>query len=327
MTLRDLFEFGPLQPRNLVPAVVAVVVAIAAWFGIQRFAIEAEPPPERAPAAAGAETPPPPLPEAAPPPAYPTVLVAKRDLRSGVLLVSELVDWREWREPLDLNLAIVQDAVPLQAVLGAVTTRPYKGGTMIAWDGLITPGGPGFIGAVLRPGMRAVTVEVDRATTAANIIYPGDRVDVIMVSIAGNGVSAEADALGVAAQSIVHDVRVLAVGSTIVALGRYGRVSLTRAGGIEPPTPPEGDNYTLEVLPVDAERIALAAAAGRLTLAMRSVAAQPGYDDEQRTLPVGFGEVMTLPPPPVSDLPEIPAAPAVRILRGTVSTEAASADL
>ena len=314
MALRDVFESRFFRPRNLVPAGITLVFVMIAWFGIQDLLFEADPAPVPAAAAAVATASPSALPaEQAPPraeeiPVYPKLLVAKRDIQSGVMLVSELVEWREWREPIDLNLAVLQDTVPLQVILGSVTRRRYLEGAPVAWDGIITPGGPGFIGAVLQPGMRAVTVEVDDATTSANIIYPGDRVDVIMVFAAGIG-GAQA-----AAQAIVRDVRVLAVGSTIFSLGRYGRVSLTRAGAVEPVAPPAGDNYTLEVSPVDAERIALAVSTGRLTLAMRSVAARSGGDME-RALPVGFGELMRQPPPP-------PPAPApVRIIRGGAGDE------
>ena len=305
MALRDILDSQFFRPRNLVPAGFAAVFAVVSWFGIQDFLFESDPPPEPAAAPApapmqSAEEAPPAVVE--PPPVYPKVLVARRDIGSGVMLVSGLLEWREWREPIDFNTAVLQDTVPLKAILGSVTRQPYSEGTPVAWNGIITPGGPGFIGAVLEPGMRAVTVEVDRATTSANIIFPGDRVDLILVVAARDG-GAES-----AAQAIVRDARVLAVGSTIVSLGRYGKVNLTKAGAIEPVAPPAGDNYTLEVSPVDAERISLAVVTGSLTLAMRSVANVPerGWAPEH---PVRFSEVMRQPPPAV-------APPPVRIIRG-----------
>lgn len=327
MALRDILEFDSIRHGKAIPAAVALVIAVVAWFGIQNVLFDDTT--DGAPALPAVHSPAPaPSPQqtehdgpaqtvapmqAEEPPVYPRLLVAKRDIQSGVMLISELVEWREWREPIDLNMAVLQDAVPLQVILGSVTRLAYAAGTPIAWDGIITPGGPGFIGAVLLPGMRAVTVEVDRATTSANIIYPGDRVDVIMVT-AGDGTQA-------AAQAIVRDVRVLAVGSTIFSMGRYGRVSLTKAGAIEQVAPPEGENYTLEVLPVDAERIALAVNTGRLTLAMRSVAAPPAYDEEIQR-PVRLSEVLVEPrlPPPA------PVAPPVRIIRGNVSEKAVAVD-
>ena len=214
------------------------------------------------------------------------------------MLVSDLVEWQEWREEADLDpsLVVVRDLVPLEAVLGSVTVRPYAPGTPIAWDGIIVPGGPGFISAVLQPGMRAVTIRVDQATTSANIIFPGDRVDVILVGAAFGG--------EMVAQTIVEDVRVVAVGSAILSWDRFmGQASLgrleagadgagraRRAGGL-----PRGDSYTLEVGTREADLIALAATSGTIILAMRSVVppALPDYGQYGLRLPVRLAEIMS----------------------------------
>ena len=305
MAFANFFQSGTLR-RNLIPAAVAVVIGGIAWIGIGPMLSGDSEEPEQplAPVPVQKATPPPtesPGSDRHPPePVYPSVLVANRNVPSGVLLGPEFVEWREWKGPLDMDMAVVEGVVPLRAVIGAVTRRPFTEGSMIAWDGLLMPGHPGFISAVLSHGMLAVTVEVDRATTDANIIYPGDRVDVIMVS--GNS-----DAQGPASRTIVRDCRVLAVGSTVLSHGRYGTVSLTQAGQVQPVPRPTGANYTLEVMPRDAERIAVATSAGRLTLAMRSISAPVASEGEGR--PVRLGEVMPI--------PEGPAAPVtVRIIRG-----------
>ena len=306
MAFANFVQPGALR-RNLIPVAVAVILGGVAWVGIGPMLSggddEEQPPP-----------PPPPVPvQQAPPPTaspasdrhppeviYPSVLVANRDIPSGMLLRAEFVQWRQWRETLDVDRAVVEDVVPLRAVIGAVTRRRFQEGDMVAWDGLLVPGHPGFISAVLTQGMRAVTVEVDRATTSANIIYPGDRVDVIMVTTGGGEASAS--------RTIVHDCRVLAVGSTVLSLGRYGTVSLTQAGELKPPDPPTGENYTLEVLPADAARIAIATQAGRLTLAMRPINAPLALDADG--IPVRLGDVMPVP----DDEPE---PTPVRIIRGS----------
>ena len=303
MAFTDFTRPGVLR-RNLVPAAVAVAIGAVAWVGIgpllsgdEDAAPEAQPAVEAVVAEPAA-----PASDAPPAQVYPSVLVAKADIRPGVLLLTEHVEWREWRDPLDMALAVVQDVVPLRAVLGAVTRREFGAGELVSWDGLLMPGHPGFISAALSPGMLGVTIEVDRATTTANIIHPGDRVDVIMVTSG----AASADA-GAASRTIVRDTRVLAVGSTVLSLGRYGTVSLTQAGLVEPVAQPEGDNYTLEVRPQDAERIAVASTAGRLTLAMRSI--RPVGAAATAAHPVRLDQVM---PPPLQ--PDEPAP--VRVLRG-----------
>lgn len=311
MAFVNFARSGTLR-RNVIPTVAVAAVGALAWVGIGPMlsggADAVDVPPEAAAepfvAVQVAEPSSTPSSDRHPPlEVYPTVLVAKTDIQPGVLLGANLVEWREWRGTLDMSSAVVQDVVPLRAVLGAVTQRRFREGELVAWDGLLTPGHPGFISAALEPGMRGVTIEVDRATTTANIIHPGDRVDVIMVSGSGQDETAS--------RVIIHNARVLAVGSTVLSIGRYGRVSLTQAGLVEPVPPPEGDTYTLEVLPEDANRIAVATQAGRLTLAMRPVRAMVKAAPGGR--PVRVDEVM----PPAA---QPPGPDGVRLVRGNEST-------
>lgn len=303
--------------RHMIPVLVAVFAAAAAWVAVgpllrgggDDVPLPDDPEPVNPEPVVAPATPPPaatetPRADRHPPEAvYPSVLVANRDIPLGMLLRAELVEWRQWRQPLDIEMAVVEGVVPLRAVIGAVARRPFREGDMISWDGVLMPGHPGFISSVLTPGMLAVTVEVDRATTAANIIYPGDRVDVILVAAAGP------ETLGPSSRTIVRGCRVLAVGSTVLSVGRFGKVGFTPTGDVEPVPQPEGANYTLEVPPTDAERIAVASSAGVLTLAMRSVNAKP-FDGDGDAAPVRMGEVMPV--------PEGPAAPVtVRVIRGT----------
>ena len=307
--LRDLF-----RPRNLVPAIIAALVA-GGWFVFQRVPQQAEPEaPVQAVAPPPAPAPEPEAPPDTPPEVRPEVLVAARPIEPGVLLSDDLVEWREAEETLDLALAVVREQTPLAALRGSVTSRPLAAGEYVTWAKVVLPGGPGFLTSVLEPGYRAVTIEVDQATTAASLIYPGDRVDVIMVYTPGaGGVPVEVSgAIGPTAQTIARDLRVIAVGNTVESLGRYGTTSVAQAGlAIAPATPPEGDTFTLEVRPRDAERIALAAISGRLTLAIRSVHMPAG--DEPASGAVGFHEVMRGPGPYAL----APEAPKVRVLRGS----------
>ena len=309
MAFANFARSGALR-RNLIPAGAAAVVGVVAWVvigpmlsgGGDEDDTAAAAPPEPAVVVAVAEPSPPAGADTQPPEdVYPTVLVMRSDVEPGVLLGADLVEWREWRGELDRSVAVVQDVVPLRAVLGSVTQQRFRAGEPVAWPGLLLPGHPGFIGAALEPGMRAVTIEVDRATTAANIIYPGDRVDVIMVSAAAGQDG------GAASRTIVRNTRVLAVGSTVLSIGRYGAVNLSPDGEFEAVRPPDGDNYTLEVDPADVERIAVASQAGRLTLAMRSIRATAAIGPGGR--PVRADEVMP---------PEQPTEPRrVRIIRGS----------
>ena len=325
MALSDYFRPDLFRPRNLVPAGIAVVVAAAAWFAIRQIQPD-EPPPEPQEASAPVEAP---APEAPPPEPEisPTVLVASRDIGRGVLLNMDLMEWKEWLEPVDLSRAVIKDAVPLESVVGAVTRRTITAGELITWENLVMSGMPGFVTAVLTPGHRAMTVTVDEATTRAQIIYPGDRVDLILVHSPGSGgVPSEVGGNdGPASQVIVRDVRVLAVGSATMDMNRYGTTSIAAGGVLQRPEPPSGETYTLEVSTLDAERIALAAVAGRLTLVVRPVAAvaveetvtrPPYFDFDEEPKPVRFAEVMQGLGPSEEELEPPPPLPRIRIIRG-----------
>lgn len=302
---------GLFAPRNLI-AIGAVVVVVLGAFLLLRTMGNSAPAPAPEVVVEEAPTPPPAAPaeEAAPPePTFPTVLVATQDIRPGVLLTTEMMRWQEWRESLSVEFAVVKDAVDMRQVLGSVTLHPINEGALVSFDRVIRPGHPAFITAVLRPGHRAVTVEVDTATTAAKIIYPGDHVDVIMVLDAGRFAD-----IGAAAQVLVRNVRVLAVGSSSLELGRFHAPQLA---GLDRPTPPEGETYTLEVTPTDAERLVLGGANGRLTLAMRSIAQQTTAYGPGRRL-TRLGELLSLPDEDDAEgeTPQSVLPPTVRVIRG-----------
>ena len=305
-----------MNPRTLIAGVAAGLVALGAFLGI-RFMFagtdDAPPPPPPAPVAAApapaAEpeaAPPPPEPE---PPAFPVVLVATRDIQPGVRLVRQLVAWREWRGSLDVNTALVENITPIDAVLGTVARTRIREGDPIEWSNVILPGRAGFMTSMLTPGHRAVTIEADQATSRANIIRPGDRVDVILVSKSGD-VPPLRD-FGPAALTIARDVLVLAVGSMTLAAASY---QFAQSQGVEGVVErliqeqPDGDTYTLEVAPEDAERVALAS--GMVMLTLRSF--RDPADDEMEARLVGFDDVLG----GLADPDPLPPVPAVRIIRG-----------
>lgn len=302
-----------LSARNLIAAVAAVVVVLGGYMLLRP---DNEPPPATvaaAPAEPVEEAPPEPeAPEPPPEPTYPTVLVATQDILPGVPLTLDMVAWREWREPLDMDYAVIKDVESQPIVLGSVAIQPIPKGSQITFDRLIRPGHPSFITAVVRPGYRAVTVTVDDATTNARVIYPGDRVDVIMVLPAG--AIGQLQDVGAVANVLVRDVRVLAVGSDSLELGFRGSRLADRFLTEAPQ--PEGSTFTLEVPIDDVERLALGAATGRLTFAMRSIQRER-YSDSVSTQLTDFTKVLGFPEDEDKGYSPPPALPPqVRIFRG-----------
>jgi pilus assembly protein CpaB len=139
------------------------------------------------------------------------------------------------------------------------------------------PGGRATLAGLIRPGMRAATLRVDDVLGVAGFVLPGDTVDVLVTR-------AEGDQRGQArTDTLLQGVRVLAVDQ--MADQGHTKPAVSKAA-------------TIEVSPAQAEKIALAAQVGTLSLALRSAA-----DPVGGTAAAGVR---------VSDLRDGPAAAAVR---------------
>ena len=211
--------------------------------------------------------------EAAPPAEPPEtrkVLAAARALPFGSLIGDEDLT------TLEIDLAAVRkghilpgEEEPVDVLRGYAVRVPIASGEMVMRSAVVGPGQRGFLAAVLGPGARAVTIRVGPATSHAGLIDPGDRVDVIL--------SAELETSGghrsVLARTIVEDVRVVAVDRRV---GNRGGAPGGDASG-----PPDGEaaqrtemiTATLEVSPEQGDRLVLGEHEGKLSLAVRSLAA------------------------------------------------------
>ncbi|MFL1464049.1 Flp pilus assembly protein CpaB [Roseococcus sp. DSY-14] len=193
----------------------------------------------------------------------PAVLAAARPLRAGSLL-----------RPEDLAAAAPGtehpgDALPdtpalRAAQLGAMVRRPVAAGEALRAGDLLPPGDRGFLAAVLAPDRRAIAVQVDAAQGAANLIWPGDRVDVILTQqLQEDGTPAHRRVLG---ETALRDLRVIAVDQGLV----QGAVAEAPDPGNRPVR-----LITLEVTPPEAERLAVAGRLGRLSLVVRAAIEGP----------------------------------------------------
>jgi pilus assembly protein CpaB len=200
--------------------------------------------------------PPPPQLAAPPPPAKVAVLGAARPLRAGSLLKPEDLAAKEILvsdQTADMS-ADTPDG--RRALSGAMVRRSLSKGEPVRSSDVMRPGDHGFLAAVLQPGMRAVTVAVDATTGAAGLIWPGDRVDLILTQT----IQATAMPLGhrVAAETVLSDVRVIAIDQQLVQ------------GADANQTDNQARTVTLEVTQDQAVSVSVATRLGRLSLSVRS---------------------------------------------------------
>ena len=138
-----------------------------------------------------------------------TVLTAAHAIRAGGLLKPEDIAAKEIANtelPPDAS-ANTQDA--RRSLAGAMVRHSLAAGEPIRTGDVMRPGDHGFLAAVLDPGMRAMTVAVDAVTGSAGLIWPGDRVDLILTLTIGE--ANQPIGRRVAAETVLPDVRVIAI--------------------------------------------------------------------------------------------------------------------
>jgi len=184
------------------------------------------------------------------------VLVAAHPVRAGNLLKPE--DLKEKTMTLgqagpDASLDTLDDR---HALAGAMVRSSLDAGDIVRMKDVMRPGDHGFLAAVLGPGMVAVSVGVDAITGSAGLIWPGDRIDVILTQAIGDATLP----IGrrIAAETILQDVRVIAIDQQLMQ-------------GVAPDgADAKARTVTMEVTPAQAERVSVATRIGRLSLAVRS---------------------------------------------------------
>jgi len=193
------------------------------------------------------------------------VLVAKGDIQRGQTLSPADVSWQAWPATTATGNFIRKTDQPkaLENLSGMIVRAPFVGGEPIREAKLVNAKGSGFMAAILPTGMRAVSTQISPETGAGGFILPNDRVDVIMTP-RGNR---DADKGGVSSETILRNIRVLAIDQTVEE--KNGQKVVV------------GKTATLELLPGQAETLALSQQIGTLSLALRSIA--DGSADDSQT--------------------------------------------
>ncbi len=186
------------------------------------------------------------------------VLVAVSAVPAGTLLKQADVQfaYRPWPRSSVDDKAYVLDGTPVTDFNGAVVRTWIQAGEPVVRSNLIKPGESGFLAAVLKPGMRAISVAVNENTGVAGFVFPGDRVDLVLshaVNIMHSDGQPKAHNVS---ETILHNLRVVAVDQKANDQEHVAAVSSVA---------------TVEVTPEQAERVALAQRMGELRLTLRSV--------------------------------------------------------
>lgn len=243
-----------------------------------------------------------PAPAEAPQPQRIRTLVAARPIPAGSLLRNDDLAVREIAAE-QVEEAMLRDTAETRAeIAGALVRRFLDAGAPISLGDVLRPRDRGFLAAVLRPNMRAITVGVDAVTGTAGLIWPGDRVDLLLTQTLDERVAVLSRR--VVGETVLYDVRVIAVdqqltqGAAGANAGPEGRVART---------------VTLEVTAEEAERVAVAQQLGRLSLTIRAMSVETVEPPPARRSVFG-GDVS--PALAQTDPAERPVGARIRIIQG-----------
>lgn len=185
-------------------------------------------------------------------PAHTEVLVARTNLPTGTLINEQHLRWQAWPDDKLPDTYLVNGKFKKESLYGSVLRRGVAAGYPIVKNQVIKPGDRGFLAAVLKPGHRAYTIKISAASSAAGLVFPGDRVDLILthkVGARGGGQQVS--------ETVLKNLRILAIDQSLNDTTNQPRI---------------GKTATFEVTPKQAEILAVADGIGRLSLSLRSLA-------------------------------------------------------
>ena len=220
-------------------------------------------------------------------------LVAAQSIPAGTMLTRDHVKVVQWpaSSRLDGSLSDPRTVIDRGAIVAIAANEP------ITESKLAAQGAGAGLPPTIPPGMRAMSVRVNEVVGVAGFVVPGTRVDVLVTF------ESRTQASESVARVVVSNVQVLTAGT---------RFDQEKARQDNRPIPTSV--VTLLVTPEDAQRLALAAAEGRITLILRN----PLDNAPTESAGIRAGGLMgnPTPPPPVAaprsaPRPSAAAAPVV----------------
>jgi pilus assembly protein CpaB len=239
------------------------------------------------------------------------VLVARNALRTGQLIKPEDLRWQAWPQGALPQTYIIEGKRSLTDFVGAVARTSFRIGQPLVDTDIVMSGSRGFLAAVLRPDLRAVSVPATATSAVSGFIYAGDRVDVLLTHTL-NGPNGQHSAT----ETILRNARVIAMDQR-----------LDFAPGDKPEV---GKTATLELTAKQTEIVTLGVKMGELSLVLRSLQDEEERDgegnSEDATAELGQSythdtQVSRLIKEPAPPKPPEAAKPAIFVLRGTGRTK------
>lgn len=236
-----------MNPRTILLAIAALTTAGLTAFLVQGWMEHQRSQMVRAPAKAK--------------PVGLSVLVAKENIPTGRFIKPKDLVWQPWPEGKLPKSYAVKGKQKIQDFVGSVVRVSILAGQPVTSDAVVKAGERGFLAAVLTQGMRAVSVKVSATSAISGLIFPGDRVDLILTSKVRNIAAGKKERkLFHAAETVLTNVRIIALDQrTNDQKGNNNKSRVPKTA-------------TFELTPKQVEMVSLARNLGSLSLSLRSLA-------------------------------------------------------
>ncbi|MEH6632191.1 MAG: Flp pilus assembly protein CpaB [Halopseudomonas aestusnigri] len=199
------------------------------------------------------------------------ILTAKKDIPIGKFVNENDFVWQSWPENYVSDYHLTKDKFKIDDLTGRVSRTGIPTSEPININKLVSPGERGFLAVVLKPGHRALSVNISSETSVSGLVYPGDRVDII----ASMTIKEDEDSKKKrrVSETILTNVRVLALGTSLST-----ETGKTNAGA---------KTVTVELTPSQVEIVSVSAIWGKISLALRPLA----KDEEELQILIETGDI------------------------------------
>ncbi|MEQ9038193.1 MAG: Flp pilus assembly protein CpaB [Silicimonas sp.] len=190
-------------------------------------------------------------------PALVSVVVAGQDIPFGTTIEAHKLTTIQW--PADAvppgTYRDYSDLLPQPGTEPRRAKRAMAQGELVMANKISQYGEKVTIVQTLKPGHRAMAISVDATSSVGGFVTPGDMVDILLTT---------SDTKGLRVNTILQNIRV-------VAVDQQSDVSQEQAQ--------VGRTATVEVSPEQAQMLAVAQTAGRLSLTLRNIAEEGAPED------------------------------------------------
>ncbi|EMV9317864.1 Flp pilus assembly protein CpaB [Vibrio vulnificus] len=191
------------------------------------------------------------------------VLVSSRALAMGSFIERESLEWKEvsLQERETLGEVFLQPVFELEQIAGSVAVQFIPANTVLSPAMLLRPEQSDFLSALVKPGMRAISIELDPMAAGLGLLRPGNKVDVLLTSQSEIDQDANGTPIynNMAVETVLQNIHLLAIGNQYSTHQK----SEKSAKSYDP------TSVTFEVSLQDAEKLVLASKLGELSLVLR----------------------------------------------------------